>query len=107
MRISSLWRNIILWYQRGLLPHNRQSKDLTHIAGFFVPRKYFSSQINTFDRANFFFIRPTLSICRKFEIEENYRQIKADVKQIVAAELQRIENDPKLKKLLCGLNGYA
>jgi hypothetical protein len=35
-----------------------------------------------------------------FEIEENYRQIKADVKQIVATELQRIENDPELKKLL-------
>jgi len=35
-----------------------------------------------------------------FEIDENYRQIKADVKQIVADELQRIENDPELKKLL-------
>ena len=35
-----------------------------------------------------------------FEIEENYRQIKADVKQIVAVELHRIENDPALKHLI-------
>jgi hypothetical protein len=30
-------------------------------------------------------------------IEHNYNQIKVDVKQIVAEELRRIENDPDLK----------
>jgi hypothetical protein len=33
-------------------------------------------------------------------IEQNYNQIKADVKQIVADELQRIANDPLLKHLI-------
>jgi hypothetical protein len=33
-------------------------------------------------------------------IEDNYNQIKADVKQIVAEELERIENDPDLKHLI-------
>jgi hypothetical protein len=33
-------------------------------------------------------------------IEYNYNQIKADVKQIVADELARIENDPNLKHLI-------
>jgi hypothetical protein len=33
-------------------------------------------------------------------IEYNYNQIKADVKQIVAGELARIENDPDLKHLI-------
>ncbi|MDR2058255.1 MAG: TraM recognition domain-containing protein, partial [Dysgonamonadaceae bacterium] len=33
-------------------------------------------------------------------IEDNYNQIKADVKQIVADELARIENDPDLKHLI-------
>ena len=32
-------------------------------------------------------------------IEHNYNQIKADVKQIVAEELKRIENDPELQHL--------
>jgi DNA-binding transcriptional regulator YbjK len=35
-----------------------------------------------------------------FTVEENYRQIKTDVKQIVATELKRIEEDPVLRKLL-------
>jgi hypothetical protein len=34
------------------------------------------------------------------EIERNYNQIKADVKQIVADELQRIANDPALQHLI-------
>ena len=34
------------------------------------------------------------------EIEHNYNQIKADVKQIVAIELKRIEEDPELAHLL-------
>jgi hypothetical protein len=34
------------------------------------------------------------------EIEHNYNQIKADVKQIVTGELARIENDPELKHLV-------
>jgi hypothetical protein len=34
------------------------------------------------------------------EIERNYNQIKSDVKQIVADELQRIENDPELQHLI-------
>ncbi|MDR2680112.1 MAG: TraM recognition domain-containing protein, partial [Tannerella sp.] len=33
-------------------------------------------------------------------IEHNYNQIKADVKQIVAGELKRIENDPDLRHLV-------
>ena len=33
-------------------------------------------------------------------IDWNYSQIKQDVKQIVADELQRISDDPELKKLL-------
>jgi uncharacterized protein with ATP-grasp and redox domains len=33
------------------------------------------------------------------EIERNYNQIKLDVKQIVAAELKRIEEDPELQYL--------
>jgi hypothetical protein len=33
------------------------------------------------------------------EIERNYNQIKADVKQIVAEELIRIDNDPELQHL--------
>ena len=33
-------------------------------------------------------------------IEENYCQIKADVKQIVAEELEKIKNDPLLRDLL-------
>ncbi|GHV58388.1 hypothetical protein FACS1894182_10450 [Bacteroidia bacterium] len=34
------------------------------------------------------------------EIEHNYNQIKADVKQIVAAELKRIAADPDLQYLI-------
>jgi hypothetical protein len=33
-------------------------------------------------------------------IDHNYNQIKADVKQIVADELARIENDPELQHLI-------
>jgi hypothetical protein len=33
------------------------------------------------------------------QIDANYNQIKLDVKQIVAEELQRIENDPELQHL--------
>lgn len=36
----------------------------------------------------------------KEEIERNYYQIKADVKQIIASEMTRIENDPSLHHLL-------
>lgn len=34
------------------------------------------------------------------EIEKNYYQIKADVKQIIQSEMTRIENDPSLRHLL-------
>ena len=33
-------------------------------------------------------------------IQENYNRIKADVRQIVADELERIQNDPALAHLL-------
>jgi hypothetical protein len=33
-------------------------------------------------------------------IEQNYRQIKADVKQIVIDEFERIKNDPELAHLI-------
>lgn len=33
-------------------------------------------------------------------IEANYRQIKADVIQIVESEMERIKNDPKLRHLI-------
>ena len=33
-------------------------------------------------------------------IQENYNRIKAEEKQIVADELQRIQNDPALQHLL-------
>lgn len=33
-------------------------------------------------------------------IQENYNRIKADVKRIVADELERIKNDPTLAHLL-------
>jgi molybdopterin biosynthesis enzyme MoaB len=33
-------------------------------------------------------------------IEDNYNQIKADVKQIVVLELKRIVDDPELKDLI-------
>ena len=36
----------------------------------------------------------------KEQIQENYNRIKADVKQIVADELERIKNDPALAHLL-------
>lgn len=36
----------------------------------------------------------------KEEIEKNYYQIKADVKQIIQSEMTRIENDPSLRHLL-------
>ena len=36
----------------------------------------------------------------KEQIQENYNRIKADVKQIVAEELQRIADDPALAHLL-------
>ena len=36
----------------------------------------------------------------KETIQENYNRIKADVKQIVADELERIKNDPTLAHLL-------
>ena len=36
----------------------------------------------------------------KEEIERNYYQIKADVKQIIASEMARIENDPSLRHLI-------
>ena len=38
--------------------------------------------------------------CMKEMIQENYNRIKAEVKQIVADELQRIQNDPALAHLL-------
>jgi hypothetical protein len=34
------------------------------------------------------------------EIERNYNQIKADVKQIVTDELRRIADDPALQHLI-------
>ena len=36
----------------------------------------------------------------KEQIQENYNRINADVKQIVADELERIKNDPALAHLL-------
>jgi len=36
----------------------------------------------------------------QFEIEQNYNQIKADMKQIVADELKRISEDENLKHLI-------
>lgn len=36
----------------------------------------------------------------KETIQENYNRIKADVRQIVAEELERIRNDPALARLL-------
>lgn len=36
----------------------------------------------------------------KETIQENYNRIKADVKQIVADELERIKSDPALAHLL-------
>lgn len=36
----------------------------------------------------------------KEEIEKNYYQIKADVKEIIQSEMTRIENDPSLRHLL-------
>ena len=36
----------------------------------------------------------------KETIQENYNRIKADVRQIVAEELERIKNDPALARLL-------
>ena len=36
----------------------------------------------------------------KEQIQENYNRIKADVRQIVADELERIKNDPALAHLL-------
>ena len=36
----------------------------------------------------------------KEEIERNYYQIKAEVKQIIASEMARIENDPSLRHLI-------
>ena len=38
--------------------------------------------------------------CMKEQIQENYNRIKIDVRQIVADELQRIQNDPALAHLL-------
>ena len=38
--------------------------------------------------------------CMKEMIQENYNRSKADVRQIVADELQRIQNDPALAHLL-------
>ena len=38
--------------------------------------------------------------CMKEMIQENYNRIKADVRQIVADELERIQNDPALAHLL-------
>ena len=34
------------------------------------------------------------------QIQDNYRQIKQDIVELVENELIRIENDPKLKYLL-------
>ena len=36
----------------------------------------------------------------KETIQENYNRIKAEVRQIVADELQRIQSDPELQHLL-------
>ncbi len=36
----------------------------------------------------------------KEQIQENYNRIKADVRQIVADELERIKSDPTLAHLL-------
>ena len=38
----------------------------------------------------------------KETIQENYNRIKAEVRQIVADELQRIQSDPELQHLLQG-----
>jgi len=38
--------------------------------------------------------------CMKEQVQENYRRIKSEVKQIVADELERIKNDPALAHLL-------
>lgn len=38
--------------------------------------------------------------CMQQRIQENYNRIKAETKQIVAAELERIKNDPDLCQLL-------
>ena len=35
-------------------------------------------------------------------IQENYNRIRAEVRQIVADELQRIQSDPELQYLLSG-----
>ena len=36
----------------------------------------------------------------KAEIEANYKQIKLDIVSIVADEMERIKNDPKLQHLI-------
>lgn len=36
----------------------------------------------------------------KQEIEANYKQIKADIVQIIDAEMKRIKNDPDLQYLI-------
>ena len=36
----------------------------------------------------------------KLEIENNYRQIKQDIVQIIEKELERIKNDPDLQHLV-------
>ena len=36
----------------------------------------------------------------KQEIENNYRQIKADILHIVESEMERIKNDPDLQHLV-------
>ena len=38
----------------------------------------------------------------KETIQENYNRIRAEVRQIVADELQRIQSDPELQHLLQG-----
>ncbi len=38
------------------------------------------------------------------QIQDNYRQIKQDIVELVENELIRIENDPELKQLLGGDN---
>ena len=43
---------------------------------------------------------PYFAIHMKETIQENYNRIKAEVRQIVADELQRIQNDPALAHLL-------
>jgi hypothetical protein len=47
-----------------------------------------------------FFVNDTGEDMMKQEIEANYRQIKLDIIQVIATELERIKNDPDLQHLV-------